>query len=278
MNHHSGTPFIALIGCAIFMCAGFRTAEAVQAERDFITISAEGAGSTDPRMSEAQRRKSAADIAYYAAVQKLAEYIAGVEITGGVRIEDNMHVDGSVVERVRAELRGIEETTCEFIKMADGSFLARSTLRIPVREKERITTLLNISAGMEPGTRGENPGLRDNESSRKTVTGIIFDLRGLAPEGWIPAYPVVRSRAGGYVFSPALVKTETLLKILPAAYAPSLRDAENDTERIGENPLIIRAVGVQTIRGGIIDIRDTDAALIDNLNRLFEKGAIIFVL
>lgn len=263
----------------MFVCAS-DAAHSAQITEEYVVISAEGAAG-NPAMSEAQQRKSAAETAYYAALQKLAEYIAGVDIRGSVRIGNNRLSGGNVIELVQAELRGVEEISCEFTVMEDGSILARSTVRIPAAEKERIAGMMRAGVLQDAAGIGEFPGVFQRNPAGNRITGVIIDVRMRAPDGWIPPYPAVRSVSGAVIYHPVRLQHESILKRLPAGYAASLDGARTDIDRIGANPVLIQAVGVGFDNGGVIIISDRDAdalARIPDINILFETGSILFIL
>ena len=280
-------PVISLL--LIFGSFSSPIAQIVDAD-GYIVVSADGASPAGSHISEAKRKKIAAETAYYAALEKLSEYIAGVEITGGVRLTDLQMSGGNVVQIVRAELKGVRERSCAFTRLKDGSYIARSTVQLPIPEKERVIRHIAELAGSVKETEDSrlNLGIGTNNSfdSKKQMagnnlpSGLIIDLRMIAPPGFLPMAPVIRSRSGSTVFPAELVKSQILHSELAVGYAVSLRAARSMLGRIGNNPLIIRAVriGINSSRDIIVDETDFERIMrLEDSTGLFKEGRVVLV-
>jgi len=253
----------------------------------YLYISSEGASPSESTMSDARKQKIAAETAYYSALQKLAEYIAGVEISSGIRLQDLEPAGGRVVELVRAELKGVEQTDCTFNRLEDGSYLSRSTIRIPLKKRDTIIMKVAELAKFEKNGFSNQEVPKDGrlpvsgKREQYEYTGLIIDVRMIAAPGWIPMTPVLMSESNEIVFHPRQVETEYLHVNQAAGYAGALSEAKKMINRIGIKPLIIRAMKIERNKADIILVSNRDADKIKELNNNTKAlifGKIILVL
>jgi hypothetical protein len=203
-----------------------------------------------------------------------------LQILGNLRI-DSRHLGkdmcakySSCGEKISELLPQVEETETYFlpgnrvrrcVAVCIRGPLADILLPASVREIEHIK-------GGVPKKKSESPGA----AVQKAFTGLVVDCRGL---GVKPAMvPRILDEDGNEIYGPATVNRRYAVRNGAAKYIKKFNDALHD-RRVGENPLIVKAVKSSGPNSCDIVISNSDAAKIigtpANLSFLEEAGVII---
>jgi hypothetical protein len=137
-------------------------------------------------------------------------------------------------------------------------------LMLPVRSAPRLLGRTACPCCGQPWPEGKEPpaGVKlipyeDGETPE--YTGILIDAKGLEPR---PAlFPQVVAESGDDVFSPGFAEPEQLAKHGMVGYFADRTQALT-ADRIGPNPLVVRALGIAGTNACDLVISQTDAALI----------------
>jgi len=98
-----------------------------------------GIGASDPSLpTETQRKSLARDAAIVKAQYELLSMVKGVELEGGIRVEQALEKDSTLITRLKETIRGAEIRKSEFT--SDNGCVV--TLRL---DKRKLTRLMGVS-------------------------------------------------------------------------------------------------------------------------------------
>jgi len=226
-------------------------------------------------------------IAIKDAQRNLAETLKGVHITATTTIVNfGEQVDDRILTRLDTFLRGYRfgpqvqkpDGTWEvtlWVPMygqagVAGQVIAPFLPRINEREPEKV-----------PVVRPETPPPPPTpvpERKPGPYTGVVIDARGFGVRGSMS--PKIRRADGSEVWGTVQVSREFVQETGIVGYHVDLDTALRPEMRAGENPLVLRAIGVAGAGKTDVVISDEDAALLLAENekaRFLEKFRVIFV-
>jgi len=219
--------------------------------------------------------KTARALAY----EKLAETINGISLDSSATYNRELMTDSELKTHVSALIRGARILEEKVSQNPDGSVWAEVTLGIDIRGKGRDTLarpttdwvlrhrdrLNNDEAyfKLPESDKYEAPlseeGQTQPSESKEKYTGLIIDARGL--NGKPAMLPKIIAENGQIVYGDAKVSPNYLREYGMAGYANSVSQAESQ-KRIGDNPLIIKAIKAVGSNKTDFVISDNDAARI----------------
>lgn len=225
--------------------------------------------------TEVQARLTARRAAIADAQRVLAEEMAAVQVDAETRVEDAALKSDVVRTKVTALLKG-----CRVVRESyeDGAY--RVTVAVPLfGERSLAAAALPEKRGRQPFPLAEH--IARDEASREPIaptrsgpyTGLILDCRGL---GLQPAMsPVIKTTAGEPIYGYKNLDSAEVIRRGMAGYA---RDFGENTARAGENPLILRAVGVDRNFNPVVTAADAGWILEENAKTHFlDEAAVVFV-
>ncbi|HBE80100.1 MAG TPA: hypothetical protein DDW65_20305, partial [Firmicutes bacterium] len=112
----------------------------------------------------------------------------------------------------------------------------------PMNQNSSLTPAISVAPDITP---------EDNESNTAyTYTGLIIDARNLGVKGALSPQ-VFEADTNLLVYSASMVKVHKSIVV----YARSVEKVKEDNiERLGNNPLVVKAVGAIKIRGEATDV------------------------
>ena len=247
-----------------------------------------GAGTAPAGFSQAQARLRAIGAARADALRLLAIAVDGIRISADTTVRDYVSERDVVRTQVEAFIRGAVFPSGgeSFETFADGSIIVYVTAELSLLGEDALTGLLlpdfqatQQRANATPAPESvllealagrqlrPQPLLSQASSSQGPYTGLIIDTgeEGIAAS----LAPEVHSDDGTLVYSIANVDAERLGRAGVATFFSSVDAAVADA-RVGDNPLIIRAVavdgGVGAASGQTPRIRAADAQRILEAN------------
>jgi hypothetical protein len=123
---------------------------------------------------------------------------------------------------------------------------------------EHVDAIQSLGPGkIEPGPESAVSNGRKNQV--EIFSGLILDARGLGAE---PAMTVkILDESGNEIYGPAFVSREVAVQNGMCIYVSDLESAEKN-QRILRNPLVIKALRTQHVKGSDLVIRNSDAVKI----------------
>lgn len=101
-----------------------------------------------------------------------------------------------------------------------------------------------------------------SDSQSESYSGVIVDCRGLGLQ--TAASPVIKTESGKIIYGDKDLDFDKINEIGMAAYATSFEDS---AERVGTNPLIVRAVSVDQMKSNPV-LQDIDAEKVITANEI----------
>ncbi len=227
----------------------------------------------------AMATKTARHLAY----EKLAETVRGLHITSDSRYDRELMLDANVRTDLEARIRGAQIMREETSEFPDGSVWGEVTLGLDMlgpgggggvvargqdyhrRPPSPQYTL--SSSGIAPGAAdarhagapAATDDAREMPDFREKHSGLIIDARGLRASPVL--VPRLVTESGQVVYDERIVDRKYMEKHALVDYAPDV-DAARKLDRVGKNPLVIKALGVSGTYPGDIVVSDDAAALI----------------
>lgn len=237
------------------------------------------AGATADRaiaLNCAHERGLALDAARQLAYFKLAEIVDGVTVDGTTVVKDAMVADQVVRTRVQGRIRGARVLSEKVVDPTCGAVWAEVQMGLLLRGPDSLADAVTPWAGVQPASRYA-PDTRIRVTER--YTGLIVDA---SDTGFSPALAprFVEEASTKVVFGPHLVQQASLAQQGPVGYAASLTDARA-AQRVGDNPLIVRARTEAGARRGDLTISARDAERLlaaDREGGFLARGAVIVAL
>jgi hypothetical protein len=255
-------------------------------------VKAIGLGALAPPTLSRSRAQDALDARQAAiadALRTLAVAVSRVRVTATTRVENYLLKSDEVRLRVDGVVRSadvIEE------KMLASSGIYRVVVQVPLTGAGSVSEAVGL--GETDGASGEGgssarraqapsppppdpfaPGAPAPPGA--TYTGLIVDCRGL---GVVPCMsPRLFDAGGAELYGTMNVSPEYVIETGIAGFPRSMADARR-APRIGDRPLVVRAVGVADRNRFYPVVRDGDAQQVRAANeqdRFLERTAVVFV-
>lgn len=215
------------------------------------TITAVGIGAPNPNMPAVTARPMAMRAARSDALRNALEIVKGIQLNSTTTVE-NFMISSDVI---KTKVSGFIQT----FKESEPKYLSDKTIEITV------TIPLNeaFNESLMPKEVRNSPLQHKASGSNKGFTGLIIDARGLKV---MPAIaPKLVDQDGKEIYGSAYVSRDFAKKWGMAGYAKTPQQASQMKDRIGNQPGIIKAVGVSgpaktDIVLSAADARDVKAA------------------
>lgn len=205
-------------------------------------------GAADPAMAAnlAHAEVLALKTARYRAYEKLLEIVRGVRLSAYTQLERELLADGVLMARVRGMVRGARIISQKVSKAEDGSIMAEVRLGLLLGGPGGLSSAALAAMrkkAHKPATLFKPKQPPPPVKAAKPYSGLIVLAEGL---GTKPAmFPrIVEAKSGREIYGPDRVdKTAAMAKGV-VGYAVSLKRAKQN-QRVGDNPLVIKAVKAQ---------------------------------
>lgn len=262
-------------------------------EKSYIVVSAYGAASRESAYNIAEEKKQAADAAYLAAIEKVAEILIGVRVTGEKSLSDYQS-DGLIRQKINGFLKGVEhlEQYDQFEEMPDGSILAQVTVGAPLYGSNGAisnTVLEPIASDERANAISLDFKTESREYERFTPTGggsvtgthsgLILDCREMAVKPGVCVAPRIITKDKKTVYGVENVPRQIMLNGGIMGYTLSMENPVVD-RKVGSNPLIIKPDGVDDTGTRII-VSQSDANRIfraDEKDKFLDKAKVIVLM
>lgn len=220
------------------------------------TIRATGSGAPNLKLSNvAQVRLAAERAAKLDAYRNILETLKGVKITA-TSLGSEYLSNGQIRTQVEGIIRGCKTVDTRYYSDGGVDVVLQcpmdgglSTVLAPVKEHKPVKT--------------------DGEQK---YSGLIIDAVGLKAQ---PALSPEVTAGGSAVYSPEMVNPNALRQHGAAVYTRSLEDAKQN-ERVGSNPLVVKATGIGDVASSL-KIAPEDAKKLEGQNLTFLAEARVVI-
>lgn len=236
-------------------------------------IKATGIGAPNPKMPVPAQRAGAIKAAKLNALANLLSTVKGLNVTSETTVENAMVTSDVIRTKVSGTVRNFRVTDTRYL--SDGS--VEVDVEIPLSGILLDNILPANMGGKSPAN--VNYGVQAQPGfGNKVYTGLIVDARGL---GLRPAMaPRIVDEDGNEIYGSGFVSRDYAVQIGVVGYDKDPNHARND-DRVKDNPLVVKAIGVAGTNKTDIVVSKTDAANIlaagKNLN-FMEKCKVMFIL
>lgn len=187
----------------------------------YYEITGLGAAAHDGSISEAEAKRIADEIAYFQAVEILAEMVEGIAVEGEMTLRDLNLREGKLTQIIKTNLKGITRIgTTLYEIQEDGSWLAAVTIRWEKINADGLASVIRNSQFPE---------------SNKTYSGIILDLRNVFGYNSLLS-PRVNAYDGANLFSVRDVDPDVLFSNFGIPVFSTIQEAVA-LGKVGKNPL-----------------------------------------
>lgn len=196
-------------------------------------VEATGIGVINPKaVNVGQARAGCVTAAKVTAQRNLLEIIQGVNVDSETTVKNNMLEDDTIKTKVSGVLKGARQ------KPGSPKYLDDASCEVTLFVV--ISGALSDALLPPPADFGGNP---PPAGPQKVYTGLIIDATGLSA---VPAMaPKVLDEGGAEVYGTESVSREFAVKQGVVGYAKSVEQAKSITDRVGANPLILKAVSAK---------------------------------
>ncbi|PKL75837.1 MAG: hypothetical protein CVV27_13330 [Candidatus Melainabacteria bacterium HGW-Melainabacteria-1] len=221
------------------------------------TLTVTGSGATKPGGNAGQQRLMAQRAATADAYRQLAEAVNGVQVFSETVVKDFVTESDTIRLQVKAVIRGAKP-------VGKPRYLSDGTVEIdvsmPIFGRGSLAQAIDFGQTLEqqlsrpyssiehylafrglslPGSAAKAP--RGGRLAQgQDYTGLIIDASGLAAEPAMGPF-IVGAGKRIHIGNDIEVDPNRVVEEGPLHYVEDLDDAKQDTERVGANPLIIRA-------------------------------------
>lgn len=195
------------------------------------TVTAVGIGAPNPNMPEVTARPMAIRAARQVALRNALELVKGIQMTSTTTVENFMITSDVIRTSVEGYINAFKES--------EPRYLSDKTIEITVTiplDNQLAQTLLPPTVGASPSAVIQVPA----NAPKANFTGLIIDARGL---GAVPALvPKIFNEDGKEIYGSAYVSREFAVKWGMAGYAKTVEQAASFTDRVGNQPGVIKAI------------------------------------
>lgn len=245
-----------------------------------ITVTGEGA----PPMKTiniAQARAMAKRAAIADAYRKLAEVVNGVRVDAQTVVENYTSNNDEVRIKVQALIKGVAIGDLKYLK--DGS--VKIQVSLPLYGRESLGEIIypaEVAEGSQIPNQGEESGNDSLPAATEGTTGTTGLIVDVSDTEFMPAMcPKVVSDKGEIVYlGPEDFDVNQVIEEGVSGFAETVAEAKADVERVGTNPLLIKAQGVKGAykADAIISSDDANKVLSDKaLKEHLKKCRVVFV-
>ncbi|MFH0919428.1 MAG: hypothetical protein V1913_03635 [Fibrobacterota bacterium] len=219
------------------------------------TVKAKGIGAPNPNMPEAAARPAAIRAAKQIALRDALELIKGISLNSQTTIKDAMVANDQVSTSVNGFMQGFQfEANPHY--MSDGTVEIEVT--VPMDGSNGFgQAIFGGSANMIPDKGA--PSVSPAAPRPGAYTGLVIDAKGMELK---PALmPRVLNEADKEIYGSAFVTREFAVKYGMCGYSKSVSGAQKLADRVGDNPLVIKAVKASGANKAdvVVSNRDADA-------------------
>jgi hypothetical protein len=239
------------------------------------SVRATGIGALNPKLPPSAQRKNALRAAQLDAMRNMIETLNGVVLTSETTVENAMVNSDVIKTRVEGIVKNFRFTSKPRY-MSDGSVEIDMEMLLTGKVGD---ALLPEQMGEKKPAFASLPS-NFNYSEPQHWTGMIIDATEVS--GVEPAMvPNVLDESGEGIYGQDFVPRESAVNYGVAEYAKSVDDARKLTDRVGANPLVVKAIRASGLNKSDLVIADKDvetvATISDNTD-VYEQCKVVIVI
>jgi len=232
-------------------------------ENEYLVVTAYGAADKSQVVNIADEKVQASDAAYLNAIEKAAEIIVGIRITGLSTIQQFYKMNTMIKQTINGYIRGIDhlEEYDRFEEMPDGSWLAQVSIGLPLYGNNGfIPKVLNIKIIAQEIEKNKLKPFKPSKKIRTAskYSGLIIDCRKMGEQPVISVLPRIITPDKKSVYGMENVPRSVLLNGGLVGYASSIKSSAV-AKRVGDNPLTITPADIDKRRKDHIIVTQDDA-------------------
>lgn len=206
------------------------------------------------------------------ALRKILESVEGMVLTSETTVQDFMLEN----DRIQTEIRGV----CRNFRELDEEYMSDGTIEMTV-EMVLGPEFNDVLIGELAWQSGEPVPVQysDLEPGNSIYTGLIVDCSGIDIR---PALaPRILTEAGEEVYGNGWADRDWALQHGLVSYVRTVEQAKALSERVGEKPLLVKAVGSSGTRSADVLVPDKDGKILHSLSenlKFLSECRVVFVL
>jgi hypothetical protein len=220
-------------------------------------VKAKGIGAPNPNMPEAAARPAAIRAAKQIALRDALELIKGISLNSQTTIKAEMVENDQVNTSVSGFMQGFQfEPSPHY--MSDGTVEIEVT--VPIDGANGLGGA--IFGGASPLLQDKPVAPVPAAPKPGAYTGLVIDAKGLNLK---PALmPRILSEGDREIYGSAMVTRDFAVKYGMCGYSKSVSGAQKLADRVGDNPVVVKAVKISGPNKADVIISTKDAELIQN--------------
>jgi len=251
-------------------------------EDGYIEVTAGGTCNAEKAQNEAHCYSMALKTARLLAMEKLAEIIYGVRIDSDNLFVNEVEEDVTLKSETKGLIQGARELALEKTRFDDGSIWVESTLGLTLNGGKGLSSV--VVPWMQRKTHTSPPSLFTASQVSRDVdsegTGLIVDGSGLSLKPALAPRILVQGK-DDELYGRVTIDREAAIKFGVVGYTDSVNKARALSERVGEHPLVVRALETAGTHGSDVVISVDDGAKIlsaDMKNGFMKECRVVFVI
>ena len=233
-------------------------------------VVATGIGAASPGMPIAAARPNAIRAAQITALRNALEIVKGIPVSSSTTVEKGMMSGDIVTTKIEGFLNGFEQRG-RTKYMNDGT--VELTIEVPLDGQ--------LAADLLPREILDTPAVKKGlkETKKKpSFTGLIVDCSGL---GLKPCMvPVILDDQSKEVYGAASVGRSWAVKWGVAGYVHTMEEAKKLIDRVGKEPLVVKALSAvgESATDAVIQKKDAHAVRNNPANnQVLEECRVVFI-
>ncbi len=240
-------------------------------------VKATGIGALNPKLPPSAQRKNALRAAQLDAMRNMVETLNGVVLSSETTVENAMMSSDVIKTRVEGIVKNFRFTSKPRY-MSDGSVEVDMEMLLYGKVGEVLYSAPEFKWNVkEQPTFAAAP---NPPQEPQPWTGLIVDASSVA-DAQPAMVPNILTQSGDGIYGEEFVPQESAVKYGVVVYTNSVDDARSRVDRVGTNPLVIRAIQASGVNKADLVISDSDvetlATIADNTD-VYDNCKVIIVL
>jgi len=232
-------------------------------EDGYLEVTAGATCNVEKAKSKAQCYSMALKTGRHLAMEKLAEIIYGVRIDSDNLFVNEVEEDVKLESSTRGLIKGAREIALEQTEFDDGSVWVEVTMGLLLNGDKGLSSV--VVPWMERKSMTSPPRLfsagTEKPATTPEATGLIVDARGLGLRPAMAPRVVVEGR-DEELYGRANIDKSAAIRFGVVGYTDEVEKAKALTERVGDKPMVVKAVAVSGAHGADTVLSAEDAAMV----------------
>ncbi len=237
------------------------------------SVKATGIGALNPKLPPSAQRKNALRAAQLDAMRNMIETLNGVVLTSETTVENAMMSSDVIKTQVEGIVKNFRFTSKPRY-MSDGSVEVDMEMLLYGKVGD-VLYPKNMGGKTPTFTAVPNP-----PQEPQPWTGLIIDATGVT-DAQPAMVPNILTESGDGIYGEEFVPRESAVKYGVAIYTASVAEARSRVDRVGTNPLVVRAIRASGLNKADLVISDNDvetlATIADNTD-VYENCKVIIAI